>query len=159
MYLSEIKIVDLEHSDWDKEKSNREKGEYVFRQKEYIDYSTRTRRPPWFFTWVLNTPHDNYKDVRDHKIKWGFTYVTTDDPYWPEGLEPVNGHYEYGDVVLMKCPLINELRRREVARKMSDAQAMSTIRAYNERSREYGVALSSRDEEMIENLVESYLKT
>jgi hypothetical protein len=153
VYLNEIQIVDLNNSLWDKEKSDPSKGEYEFTKKVYIDYQTKVQRPNWYFTWVRNNPRDGYKDVRDYQVKWKFTYVTKDDPYWPEGLSPdVNGQYTYGDVVLMKCPLIEELKRRKLSKDMSDGQAMSGIKAFDKAADEAGAGLTSKDQDYIDKL-------
>ena len=157
MYLQEIQVVDLNNSIWDKKKSDPSKGEYEFTQKEYVDYLTKGRRPAWYFCWVRNNPMDGYKDVRDYQVKWKFSYVTVDDPYWPEGLAPHNGHYEYGDVVLMKCPLVEELKRRKLAKDMSDAQAMSGFRAFDEFTKQAGAGLTIKDQDYIDTLTKEFL--
>jgi len=161
VYLSEIKVIDLTHSEWDREKSDPSRGEYIFTgEKAYIDssaYRTAARRPAWYFCWIRNDPRDGYKDVRDHQIKWGYSHVTLDDPYWPEGLPPTNGHYVYGDVVLMKCPLIRELKKREEAKQMSDAQAMSTFSKFEKTIDEAGAGLTTADEQYIDQLSKELL--
>jgi hypothetical protein len=153
VYLQEIQVVDLNNSSWDKEKSDPSKGEYEFTKKEYIDYNTKSRRPAWFFTWVRNNPSDGFKDIRDYQVKWKFSYVTPDDPYWPEGMSPdVQGHYTYGDVVLMKCPLVEELLRRKLAKDMSDGQAMSGVKGFQAKAENAGAGLSSKDQDYIDNM-------
>jgi hypothetical protein len=162
MYLGEIRIVDLTRTPWDREKSDPEKGEYVFTgDKVYVDgaaYRTKANRPAWYFCWIRYDPRDGLKDVRDHQIKWKYSYVTKDDSYWPEGLPlDVNGHYAYGDVVLMKCPLIEELRKRELARQMSDGQAMSTFSKFEKLTEGTGSVLTAADEGYIDQLTKEYL--
>lgn len=163
MYLGEIKIVDLTRTPWDREKSDPSRGEYVFLtdEKAYVDgaaYHTKATRPPWFFRWIRYEPRDNYKDVRDYQVKWQYSYVTPDDPYWPEGLSPDSqGHYVYGDVVLMKCPLVVELRRRELARQMSDSLSMSAYSKFEKETEQAGADLSVADESYIDQLTKEYL--
>jgi len=162
VYLGEIKIVDLTNSDWDREKSDPGRGEYAFTGKKvYVDgeaYRTTARRPAWFFCWIRYDSRDGFKDVRDHQIKWKYSYVTPDDPYWPEGLPPdVNGRYVYGDVVLMKCPLIEELRKRELARQMSEGMAMSSYQKFENTVDEAGAGLSPGDEHYIDQLSKELL--
>jgi len=157
MYLGQIKVVDLRHSTIDKEKSNPAIGEYVFEDKQYIDYTTKARRPDWFFCWVRYNPQDGLRAVRDYETSWGFSYVTQDDPFWPEGVKLREGKYLFGDVVLMKCKLLTELKRREEARVHSERQSMSSMKKFQAEAKEYGVELSGADEEYINKLSEQML--
>lgn len=160
MYLSEIKIVDLKHSVVDKENSDPKKGIYAFKRKEYIDYKTKARRPIWFFKWVRYNPNDGLKDVRDYQIKWKYSYVTPDDPFWPEGLSPdVEGHYRYGDVVLMKCPLIEHLRKRELEVDRSKAASMSMRKGFEAQMSAAGAGLHAIDEADIDKMAEQFMPT
>jgi hypothetical protein len=113
MNLSDIRIVDLTSSVWDEKLSNPEKGEYEFSAKKYINYRGDGPRPDWFFTWERYTPTNGYQEVHKAKAS-GFSYVMPKvDPYWPEGIAPnAEGVYQFGDVVLMKCRLVDELERR-----------------------------------------------
>lgn len=156
MYLHEIKIVDLTHSKWDKEKSDPKTGTYDWTDKVYINYKDKTVRPDHSFMWVLFDQRDGLKDVRDHQIKWGYSYVTPDDPYYPEGLAPdAEGRYRYGDVVLMKCKLLNYLLKRQAEKKMSRDASMSRFQSFKDSSKELGIALNPEDEEALQNLMKS----
>lgn len=158
MYLGQIKIVDLRHSTWDREKSNPEEGQYDITDKQYVDYDTKARRPQYYFLWVRYNPADGLRTVRDYKIQWGFNYVTIDDPFWPEGVPLTEGKYLFGDVVLMKCQLITELRRREVAKQMSEAQSMTAFRGFKSNAAAAGVNLKEGDEEAIDKLAKGMLE-
>jgi hypothetical protein len=152
MYLGQIKIVDLRHSTWDKEQSKPAEGQYALTDKQYVDYGTKARRPPFYFLWVRYNPADGLRTVRDYKTQWGFSYVTVDDPFWPEGVPLTEGKYLFGDVVLMKCSLITELRRREEAKAMSDAMSMNAYRRFKDQAKAGGVSLREGDEEEIDRL-------
>jgi len=157
MYLSEIKLVDMRHSVIDKDKSTPEKGLYAFKKKVYVDYKTKAQRPPYFFTWVRYNPRDDFKDVRDYQVKWGYEYVTKDDPYWPEGLGPdAEGHYRYGDVVLMRCPLINELRKREQEIAISQRASVSKQKGFEAQMGAEGGGLHAVDKDDIEKMMEGF---
>ncbi len=142
MYLSDIKIVDLRFSKWDKEKSNPKDGKYDFDKKAYVDmYGTKETRPPWFFTWCRYDPRNNYMEFRDWKIS-GYSAVQFDeDKYWPEPLSPnENGHYVFGDVIAVKRPLIDELKYR-IEKQRRSTSAKSKIAAFQEKMASDGAGI------------------
>lgn len=116
MTLGEIRIVNLRDSVWDKEASKPDKGEYVFQSKRYVPYDISKcgsePMPEHFITWERYENRSSYREISQAKAS-GFSYVVVGDPYWPEGVAPdAEGKYVYGDVVLMKCPIVAELQRR-----------------------------------------------
>lgn len=159
MYLqSPMKmVIDLRHSVWDEKKSNRKKGDYVITRKVYIGQEYRTpTQSPWWFRWIRNEPTNRFREVRDAKIE-GYTFVTLDDPYWPEGITPDEaneGHYTFGDVVLMKRPLLDELKARKHARDLSNSMGMAKKQAFNEQMREQGSALTNQDDELLQRMID-----
>jgi len=87
----------------------------------------------------------------------GYTFVTVDDPYWPEGITPdasQNNTYTSGDVVLMKRPLLDELRYRKQVRTISDDMAMSKRTQFQEKMREDGFGLTRQDEDLLNQMLE-----
>jgi len=150
------KIVDLNRSVWDKSKSKRETGEYVFSSKRYVSYRDKANLPAYYFKWIHYSPRDNYMAI--DTAKWdGFTYVTVEDSFWPEPLKPDSGggFYRFKDVVLMKCPLVQELRRRIDSKKMSDAMAMSTRMKFRDEAKETGAAMTAQDEDELNEMAKS----
>ena len=142
MYLSDIKIVDLRFSKWDKEKSNPQDGDYVFEEKKYIDmYGNKEARPPWYFTWCRYDPRNDYREFREWKVS-GYSAVQVDDEeYWPEPLAPnENGHYVFGDVICVKRPLIDELKYR-MEKQSRNTSARSKIEAFQEQMSRDGVGV------------------
>lgn len=157
MYLGQVKVIDLRHSVWDEKKSNRKKGDYVITKKAYArDLYHGPMRSPWWFRWIRNEPNNRFREVRDAKIE-GYTFVTLDDPYWPEGVSPdeaYEGHYTFGDVILMKRPLLDELRARKHARDLSDGQAMAKREQFNEQMRDQGAALTNKDDDLLQQMLD-----
>ncbi len=117
--LNEIlqRIVDLRASEWagkgtKDEKEIRQSGAYNFTKKVYVDYGGVIGSvPPFKFSFNQNHPYA----IADWKNKWqGCTFVTTADPYFPEGTEiDANGHYVMKDTVLMKIPILEYIRQRK----------------------------------------------
>jgi len=106
--MKQIKVVDLTRSDWDKTKSDRKKGKYVFTgKKTYIidkNYKAASLRPDHKLKWCTVTP--GMMLCKAWELNYNFSYVMYNDPYWPEPIEPnADGHYVYGDAILMKCPI------------------------------------------------------
>lgn len=144
MYLSDIKIVDLRFSEWDKKKSDPKDGDYEFTKKVYIDmYGTKETRPPWYFTWCRYEPTSKppYREFRDWKYS-GYSAVNVDeDDYWPEPLAPDNnGNYVFMDVILVKRPLIDELKYR-LEKQAKGSSAKEKIQAFQEEMEREGVGV------------------
>lgn len=160
MFLHEIRIIDLKRSKWDEKASKPERGQYTWTDKQYIGYKDKGIRPDKYFTWVRYNPQDGLKDVRDYQIKWGYSFVEYPvDPYYPEGLSPdVEGHYRYGDVVLMKCNLMDELLKRQREQKMSRDASMSRFQSFKDQSKAEGVSLRNEDEDAIAKMLQEYSK-
>ena len=95
-------IVDLNRSDWNKERSDRQAGIYHFApgSKVYIkksDYDDSASRPAHILKFV------DVERVPYYRAKFGAEPVTIHDPYWPEPMVPdANGQYKYIDAILVK---------------------------------------------------------
>jgi len=142
MNLMDIRIVDLGNSAYDEEASRPKQGEYVFKSKRYVTYKGDGPRPNWFFTWERYEPTNGYREVSAAKAG-GFSFVNVDtDKYWPEGMAPdAEGKYVFGDAVLMKCPLVDELQRRFNNRELSKTGGTRQMEAFGRGvQREGGVA-------------------
>ena len=121
MRLNEIKIVDLDRSEWDKKKSDRKKAEYFFTGKKfYIDNKIKETRTPYHFSWCRYDQRNGYRELNEWKYLYGYSPVSVDiDPYYPEGITPnESGYYQYGDLVFVKCSLLEHLRRMEENRRI-----------------------------------------
>lgn len=106
-------IIDLKHSEWDKEKSDPTKAFYVFKKKVYMDYKDKGKRPKWAFTWGPNSERGRV----EYRTVEGWEVVKVNDPdcqYFPEGLAPSEkGEFVFmTDLVWMKRPLVADLEQR-----------------------------------------------
>jgi len=122
--LREIKIVDLKRSEVDKDKSNPEKGEYVFKPggKKYINKEAKIADNSWF-SWCQYNPRDGFRMLNEWKVRYGYEPVICGkDPYWPEGaMRNSEYHWQYGDLILVRAPLDREMARRAMDIKIAGA--------------------------------------
>ena len=148
MLLREVKLVDLRRSKV-KKGSDPKKGLYKFEPggKVYVSWKDPSIRPPHYVKWNRNTPFD----VESWKIKWNYSYVTIEDPYWPEGIKPnEEGHYVYQtDMVLMKCPLEDYVKKRTKEIEKSELASRAKRREFEDMARKVGGSLGKSLEERI----------
>ena len=115
-------------------KRQKENGDYEFTEMKYVDYKgDREARPPYWFTWCRWEPANNYLELREWKAKWNYTPVNVDeDNYWPFGLAPNSaGEYTFGDLIFVKCPLIDYLKKRQVDVNMSRGGAKAKLKKFH----------------------------
>jgi hypothetical protein len=144
-YLQEHPKVDIKHSVIDEKNSNPALGIYEFIEKKYVNYQDPEVRPPWYFAWCRWTDKNNYAEFNDWKTKYGYSLVTVEDGYWPEGLAPdADGKYVTGDSVLVKCPLRKYIQRRLHEIKISEQSTQSIIARFKQETKDAGVDLDDR---------------
>jgi hypothetical protein len=143
MKLAQIRVIDLGSSVIDEKKSNPKKGEYVFISKRYVSYQGAGPRPNWFFTWERYTPVNGFREIEDAKSR-GFSFVEAGiDPYAADSVTPnALGYYVFGDLVLMKCPLLMELERRVEQAELSKGAGKAKLAAFRQEVRAEGGEVS-----------------
>ena len=144
MYLSDIKIVDLRLSEWNKETSDPKEGNYDFTNKVYIDYyGDQEARPEYYFCWCRYDSRNNYRELRDYKIMWQYSTVNVDtDLFWPEGVPPdENGNYNFGDVILVKRDLIAQLKDKLEKRERSRGAGRAKLQEFQSKMEKYGAGI------------------
>ena len=146
--LRDYKLVDLRRSKL-KKGTDRKKGIYKFEPngKVYVSWKDPATRPPDYIKWNRNAPYD----ISRWEIKWGYSFVTIEDPYWPEGLKPnEEGNYVYQtDMVLVKCPLENYVNKRKKEIEKSEMASGAKRREFQELARKSGGALGEALEQRI----------
>lgn len=109
------------------EKERYQEAFWKFKEKVYVNFREPGARPPFWFSWCRYDNRDNYRHLSEWRYQFGYVPVKRDDPYWPENV-PLNqnGHYQVGDLCLVKCRLIDHLKRRfeeiELAKKAGRAK-------------------------------------
>ena len=147
--LRDYKLVDLRRSKIDKKRSDPKKGIFKFEPngKVYVSWKDAATRPPHYIKWNRNEPYA----VSRWEIKWGYSNVTIEDPYWPEGLKPnEEGNYVYQtDMILVKCPLENyvEKRKKEIAK--SELASAAKRKEFQDLAAKSGGALGKELEQRI----------
>lgn len=131
MNLQDIRIIDLKKSAFDAKLSKPDEGEYVFLDKKYIQGNHSENS---FFSWCRYEPRNGYRELNEWRIKFGYLPVrVADKDFVPDGVpKNAEGHFVYGDLILVKCPLIEELKRRAEAEDMSKGAAKAKIRGFGE---------------------------
>lgn len=124
-------------------------GDYQFIEKKYVDFMGTTKaRPPYWFTWCRYDKVNDFRELTSWKARWNYSTVNTDtDNYCPEGLAPnAAGNFVRGDLILVKCPLIDHLRRRKMEVDMSKGGARAKMEKFHSDMGKSGAAIP--DEEM-----------
>jgi len=128
--LKDFALIDKKKSEIDTKRSKPEKGLYFFKRDQKVRYKILTgsnRLGPYWYHWIRNDPN---RINRVMLIK-GYDFVTPEDDVIPEGIHKnAEGHYQYGDLVLMKCSLTRYLQRKIVSRKRSDSQLKATLNKF-----------------------------
>lgn len=117
--LQDTRIVDLKRSVIDEEKSDPENNRYTFIEKRYVGRDTY-ELDNIFFSWCQYTPTDGYLMFEGWKYDGWEPVLNKEHPYIVEGatLKP-DGMWHFKDVVLMKCPFEDEVKRAEERLRLS----------------------------------------
>ena len=137
-------IVDLRKAKWDKGKSNPSKGEFVFLgEKVYYKPRGANRDKEYKLRWVRYEPP--YRDYNMEKAMYHVLPVKAVEAlYYPEGCEiNAEGYFQYGDVVLVREPLLEYLGRRDVAVRAGDGGAKQHLEQFKQESAEKGVVVEN----------------
>lgn len=139
-------IVDLNRSDWDKERSDRSAGIYLFNSKVYIktsDYYDAASRPSHILKFI------DIDKLPEYRAKWGGSPVTTDDPYWPEPMVPnSDGKYIYQDAMLAKiADMDGYIRFRQSERNKGHGGFAEEVSNFQNEANGIGAGAKKKDRE------------
>jgi hypothetical protein len=156
LYIKDIddKIIDLERSIIDENHSDPKKRIYKFHKKVYYDLKRAKldgiETCPWKFGWCNKNP----QIVGQWRFGQGWDFVTTDDQFVPEGypggvILNVEGHYEFGDLVLMKMPLRDWIAQK-LEKERAEQSALTRVKhGFQADAEKDGLALSKSDLERL----------
>ena len=130
---TDVKFIDKQRSVIDKEHSDEKRGFFKFKSKKYFDkQGTEGRMPDFVLKWQENDP----EEISKWEAQFGAECVTANDSVYPEPLRTNGeGHYQVGDVVLMKIPIDNWLAHRERAVTRSKRAVKSKLRDFQRRAK------------------------
>ena len=148
--LADFPLIDRTKSEIDEKRSNPETGMYFVKNGgNRVGYSVKTPkggRAKYHYHWILNQP----MRISMVKIQKGYDDVTKDDEIVPEGLAvAASGHYEYGDLVFMKCPLEQYLERLLFSRQKSDRQLAAKQKEFEDSAQAVRAGLTNDMKEQL----------
>ena len=154
-------IVDLKRSDWDRKKSDPDKGKYVFNKKVY--YKNRDFKEgyihPFKLKWCKYTEYDYPRPFATYDLwqkRYKATPVVIGDDYWPEDERPDNeGKYVDRDLVLVKIPIEVHIEHRKRAVQKSEMQSRSVKKQFVDETKKAGIDIP---EEVIDEEIERMKK-
>ena len=153
MYLSQVKIIDLNRSEWNKKTSKPDEGVYDFTKKAFVNNDKKESRTDWHFEWVRWHANNNYREFYEYKTRCGADFVKPGvDPFIPDGVPPDgDGHYLFmNDVVLIKYPLLTWLRKQKESSEMS-------MRVGKDRLKSFEAGVASQGAGLPDGFVEEHL--
>jgi len=153
--LRDIDIIDMNRSIVDEERSEPENGLYFFKEKVSItdkSYKDAATCPDDVLKWGVMT--EDGRQIRKWRLVYNFDFVVhKEDPYYPEGAElDGEGHWIFGDAILMKCPLELHMQRKQKDLKTAEDSKKAAGRQFRS-----AVAKDVRDAAMSEEELEPYL--
>jgi hypothetical protein len=149
--LKDIEKVDLKHSKWHKD----EKGEMVFDDKVLLNYYDASTCPEWYYTWARYDKVNNFRDFYSWKHGLGFRPVDpeTEDTIYPLGCPIEDGLYVFEDAVFVKCPLIDELKRRAENIEKGKTQLSAKMQKFLHKTK--GDGIIEEDEGALSDMIKS----
>jgi len=123
----------MKHSKWDKQKSNPDKGEYVFTDKKYVSYDDKSRKLDYFWQWGDVEP----SELARWKYAWNYSEVRKDDNlFWPEGIAPdADGRYVFRDAILLKITIQDYAAKRKPEIEQSERATRAMLEGFGTRVR------------------------
>ncbi len=127
--IKDFAFIDKRKSEIDTKRSEPEKGLFLFKPDKRNKYKIKEagKLNDFWYHWILK----NDQRINRVRVVKGYDFVTKDDHVVPEGMTTNSeGHYQFGDLVLMKCPLDSFLKRKVIARERSEQQAAASANQF-----------------------------
>ena len=126
-HIAEVIFIDMERSEIDEERSRPTKGIYFFKgEPELItndSYKHADTCPDFVYKWGRHT--EDGRSLNKWINQYGWDFVNHgEDKIYPQGAQlDADGHWQFGDGVLMKIPLEVYMKRKAREQKaIEDAQ-------------------------------------
>jgi len=137
-------IVDLKRSEWDREKSKPENGDYIFTTKVYYKNADFGKGyiHPYKIKWCKYSEQDYprpFATLHKWKLEFKAEILTLGDDYWPEGHVPdAEGKYVEGDLVCVKIPIAEHMKTRKAAVRKSELEAKGVKQKFQAKMKQAG---------------------
>jgi len=115
-HIGEIPFIDMERSEVDEERSKPEKGIYFFKGEPTVitpdSYKRAETCPDFVYKWGRHT--EDGRSLNKWIFQYHYDFVThKEDRIYPQGAQlDAEGHWTFGDGVLMKIPLEVYMKRK-----------------------------------------------
>ncbi len=141
--LSDVKIIDKRFSQYDEKKSDPKKGKYAWIKKEYVDKRKFDKNKEWKLWWAPYDPELNLKKYYAWKAKLQYEPVdAVKDNFVADGaIINDSDWWVFGDLVLVKMPLLDYLQKKEMERKLTTRGGREEILAFQDQMKAQGAAL------------------
>jgi hypothetical protein len=140
--VGKILFVAPGFSELDKERSRPEEGIFVWKRKRVISYKDDMVRPEHKLKFQPNKPYHLAT-----LLSSGWDFVNLSDPYVPQGaILNAEKHWQFGDMVLMKCRLEDYLDYREDALQRSERAGKARKDKFAAEAKLAGAVAISEDE-------------
>ncbi len=141
--LSDVKIIDKRFSQWDERKSDPKKGKYVWIKKECIDKRKFDKNKEWKLWWAPYDPELNLKKYYAWKAKLQYEPIDAiKDNFVADGaIINDSDWWVFGDLVLVKMPLLDYLQKKEMERKLTTRGGRAELLAFQDQMKAQGAAL------------------
>jgi hypothetical protein len=143
MLLQDVRIIDKRYSQFDAKKSDPDKGQYCWIKKEYIDGRRFDKNKEWKLWWAPYDVENNLKKYWAWKAKLQFEPVNVKkDPFVADGaIVNDTDWWVFGDLVLVKMPLLDYLMKKDAERRISKKGGKSELMSFYEQTKAQGAAL------------------
>jgi hypothetical protein len=145
-HLGEVELIDLRKSTLDKEHSDTQNGVYRFK-KEVIAERGITRNPNWKHKWGSKLPAKRF--TQNWEAAYGAEKVGVNPYIFPKGaVLDENGHWVYGDAILMRIPLETYVDKIKRDKQLSEDEIASIGRKFQR-----GVGKEALSEEEVADIL------
>ncbi len=143
-------IIDLRRSEWDKSLSKPEDDEYNFTKKVYYPMVSRrlsVYKPDHWLYWERYEPRNGYRELSQARAEHEAVPVKCgENLYWPEGIKRnPEGYYAFGDLVLMRMPMMKHLEERKDSVDTARAGAKTRLNQFSQQMKAQGAEISQDD--------------
>lgn len=126
--LKDIKVVDMKKSVIDEQRSDVEKQKFTFKKKVYSKYPFASEK--YKFKWGRHT--ERGEAIEEWIYLFNASFVTAKDGFWPEPPAHLNseGHFQFGDAVLMKIPIRDYIAKMKASMGKSSKKSQALKRQF-----------------------------